>query len=108
MSAPAWLVDAIHATESAPVPSVPNAGIQPWVQSDSHERLINTGFVSDVPSVPTVPAEIQSPINEQGEGSWMWQVNLPKRTMIVTTSPASTTAEMKEMYPTAISLEAIE
>lgn len=108
MSAPAWLLDAIHATESAPVPNVPNTVIQLWVQSDSHETLLNKGVVSDVPSDPTVPKEIQSPWDELGISAWMWQVNLADKTMIVTTSPSSTTAEMKAMYPTAISLEAIE
>jgi len=59
-----------------------------------------------------VLAELLKPVPvalaENERSAWMWQVNLPDRTMIVTTSPASTTAEMKEMYPTAISLEALE
>lgn len=64
MSAPAWLLDVIHGTESAPVLIVPNTENQPWVQSGSHETLINNDFVNDVLSVPTVPKETQSPSNE--------------------------------------------
>lgn len=58
MSAPAWLLDAIHSTALAIVPSVPNTKKPTWVQDGSHETLNNTGFVSHVPIVPNVPNEI--------------------------------------------------
>lgn len=59
MSAPAWLLDAIHATKSERVPTVPNPENHPWVQGGSHKTLINTGFACNVPTVPSVPKEIQ-------------------------------------------------
>ncbi len=61
MSAPAWLLDAIHASKSACVPTVPNQVRQPWEQSNKPETLINTGFTGSVPNVPTVPKEIHDP-----------------------------------------------
>jgi hypothetical protein len=54
------------------------------------------------------PSNSLDEILKCGETAWLWQVHLPNRTLRVATSPASTTAEMKEMYPAAIWLEAIE
>jgi|GEM_PF-2237282 len=65
MSAPAWLLDAIHATKPACVPTVPKQINQPWEQVDSHETKINQGVDINVPNVPTVPKEIGLP---QGSG----------------------------------------
>ena len=61
MSAPAWLLDAIHATESACVPTVPNPINQPWEQMAGPETHINKGVEINVPNVPTVPKEIGLP-----------------------------------------------
>ena len=61
MSAPAWLLDAIHATESACVPTVLNPLNQPWEQMVSPETHINKGVEINVPNVPTVPKEIGLP-----------------------------------------------
>ena len=61
MSTPAWLLDAIHATESACVPTVPNPINQPWEQMASPETHINKGVEMNVPNVPTVPKEIGLP-----------------------------------------------
>lgn len=61
MSAPAWLMDAIHATKSEHVPTVPNPENLHWVQGNNPKNLINSGFATDVPTVPSVPKEIQSP-----------------------------------------------
>jgi hypothetical protein len=74
MSAPAWLLDAIHATESACVPTVPNPINQPWVQDDRPEAPINKGVEKNVPNVPTVPKEICIPqdagyVDAQGSSS---------------------------------------
>ena len=44
----------------------------------------------------------------KGGVAWMWEVSLPDRDLVVTTTPPSTVLEMLEMYPTAISLEALE
>lgn len=60
MSAPAWLLDAIHSTALAGVPSVPNTKNPTWVQGGSQAALNNTGLAKDVPSVPKVPNEIGS------------------------------------------------
>jgi hypothetical protein len=43
-----------------------------------------------------------------GGTAWMWEVTLPNRILIVTTTPASTMAEMVEMNPEAIKVEVIE
>ena len=59
MSAPAWLMDAIHATKSACVPTVPNCKNLQWVQGNNQKNLINYGLVTNVPTVPTVPKEIK-------------------------------------------------
>ena len=74
MSAPVWLLDAIHATESACVPTVPNPINQPWVQDDRPEAPINKGVEMNVPNVPTVPKEICIPqdagyVDAQGSSS---------------------------------------
>ena len=61
MSAPAWLLDAIHATESACVPTVPNPISQPWDQMVSPETRINKGVEMNVPNVPIVPKKIGLP-----------------------------------------------
>lgn len=58
MSAPAWLLDAIHATEPACVPTVPKQVNQPWEQVDSPKTHITKGVEMNVPNVPTVPEEI--------------------------------------------------
>jgi hypothetical protein len=55
MSAPAWLLDAIHATEPTDVPTVPNQVNQPWVQGDRPETPTNKGVEMNVPTVPNVP-----------------------------------------------------
>ena len=55
MSAPAWLLDAIHATEPTDVPTVPNQVNQPWVQGDRPEPPTNKGVEMNVPTVPNVP-----------------------------------------------------
>ena len=55
MSAPAWLLDAIHSTESECVPNVPNFQNQPWVQGDRSETPVNKGVEMNVPNVPSVP-----------------------------------------------------
>lgn len=60
MSAPAWLMDAIHATNSEHVPTVPITKNLHWVQSNNSKNLINSGAGTDVPTVPSVPKEIQS------------------------------------------------
>lgn len=57
MSAPAWLLDAIHSTESACVPTVPNPQNQPWAQGDRPETPMNKGVEISVPTVPSVPKE---------------------------------------------------
>lgn len=57
MSAPAWLLDAIHSTESECVPTVPNPKNQPWVQGDRPETTVNKGVEMSVPNVPSVPKE---------------------------------------------------
>ncbi len=64
MSASAWLLDVINTTMPKRVPTVPNSENHSWAQDDSSNVLINTGFVSDVPIVPSVPKEIQSPSDE--------------------------------------------
>lgn len=61
MSAPAWLLDAIHATESACVPTVPNQVNQPWEQVARPKIPINKGVEMNVLTVPTVPKEIRLP-----------------------------------------------
>lgn len=65
MSAPAWLLDAIHSTALAGVPSVPNSKKPIWEHGGGHEPLNNTGLANDVPSVPNVPKEIGL---SQGDG----------------------------------------
>lgn len=66
MSTPTWLLNAIHATKSAGVPTVPSPENTPWVRDERPKVLINTGVVKDVPTVPTVPNEMQHPIDELG------------------------------------------
>ena len=61
MSAPAWLLDAIHAAEPTCVPTVPKQVNQPWEQLDSPGTPINKGVEVNVPNVPTVPMEIGLP-----------------------------------------------
>ena len=129
MSAPAWLLDAIHATESVSVPSVPITRIHPWVQEECHSSHVDIELSTNVPTVPNEPNEINLCMDEfgvattderlshsndlaelikRGGTAWLWQVHLPDRTLSVATSPASTVAEMQEMYPAASLLEAIE
>jgi hypothetical protein len=55
VSVPAWLLDAIHSTESECVPNVPNFQNQPWVQGDRSETPVNKGVEMNVPNVPSVP-----------------------------------------------------
>ena len=45
---------------------------------------------------------------KNGGTCWMWQINMLDRTLIVTTTPASTKAEMEAMYPAAIRIEVVE
>lgn len=52
--------------------------------------------------------ELHRELVRNGGTAWMWQVTLTDRTLIVTTSPASTMAEMVETYPDAIRVEVIE
>jgi hypothetical protein len=40
--------------------------------------------------------------------AWMWQIILSHKALVVTTTPASTMAEMDAMYPGAIKIEVIE
>lgn len=61
MSAPTWLMDAIIATKSECVPTVPISKNLHWVQGNNSKNLINSGFVPNVPTVPNVPKEIQPP-----------------------------------------------
>jgi len=61
MSAPAWLLDAINATESERVPTVPNRKNLHWAQGNNPRSLINAGLARNVPTVPSVPREMQSP-----------------------------------------------
>lgn len=45
---------------------------------------------------------------KNGGTAWMWQIILLEKSLIVSTSPASTMAEMVETYPDAINIEVIE
>lgn len=66
MNAPTWLLDAINATKSERVPTVPDNGSAFWVQSSKPESPANKGFPSVVPTVPSVPGE-KHPDNEKTE-----------------------------------------
>lgn len=66
MSTPTWLLDAIHATKSAGVLTVPNPENTPWAQGDRTRAPINTGFMSDVPTAPTVPKKMQTTLKNLG------------------------------------------
>lgn len=52
-------------------------------------------------------AALVESVRNVGTG-WMWQVDMSDRTLIVTTTPASTKMEMDAMYPDAIQIEVIE
>jgi hypothetical protein len=64
MSAPAWLLDAIHTAKPGRVPTVPNHKNLQWVQGNNQRPLINKGFVRHVPIVPSVLREIQPPCDQ--------------------------------------------
>ncbi len=55
MSASAWLMDAIHASTSKSVPTVPNLDKMDCAQGNNKKTLINDNVVCDVPIVPSVP-----------------------------------------------------
>lgn len=59
MSAPIWLLEAITATELKPVPIVPKPENESWEQYNKPETPIHKGFTDNVPTIPTVPKEIQ-------------------------------------------------
>lgn len=56
MSAPAWLLQAINATELKDVPTSPNRS---WEQSNTMETPIHKDFIWNVPTAPSVPTEIK-------------------------------------------------
>ncbi len=66
MSAPSWLLEAINATESKHVPTVPKPGNKSWEQDRKPETPINKGFTSSVPTVPSVPMKIK-PSSDKSE-----------------------------------------
>lgn len=57
MRTPLCLIDVILVTESAYVLTVPSPENTTWVQDGTPKTIINTGFVSDAPTVPCVPKE---------------------------------------------------
>lgn len=66
MSVPFWLLDAINSGEQTTVPNVPNPGNLNWVQVDNITTQVNRGLAGFVPSVPSVPKEIQLTSKEVG------------------------------------------
>ncbi|GJL72536.1 MAG: hypothetical protein NMNS01_17350 [Nitrosomonas sp.] len=64
MSASAWLLGAIHTAKPGHVPTVPNTENHSWVQDRDQKSLINKGVARHVPTVPSVPREIQPPSDQ--------------------------------------------
>lgn len=64
----------------------------------------DTGYIEKI----ILDKEVLLEAVKNGAAAWMWDVMLPDGSLIVTTSPASTMAEMKAAYPDAIKIEVIE